>query len=296
MTKYCVVLFYKYCNVPNDVIGETLTSLQSFTEKHNLKGRIILAEEGINGTVAGMERDVKDFVHLLESLEKCHFSEIDWKYSYGEGELPFIDMYIKESKELISTGDARQLIQQSTYFESDSFGGMGGTGVHLKPQQFHEALGSDPNAVVLDIRNEFEYDIGHFEGALNLKTNTYAETWRNLDQITSDLDHQNCGNNDSVEDKVSVKKRNYYMYCTGGIRCEKASAYLKAKGFDNVFQLQGGIHRYLEEYPGNDKKFLGRNFVFDTRMIEKSEDTNIENTFRENRYVLFMSTNQTVLL
>jgi UPF0176 protein len=268
-SPYCVVLFYKYSPLSVDDLSKLFVALHGFTKSHELRGRILIAEEGINGTIAGSESNVKEFVNFLPTLEYCNLNGIDWKYSYGEGDLPFVDMYIKEAKELISTGDAKKLILENTYFEPGSFGGMGGTGKHLNPREFHHALESDPRAVVLDIRNDFEYDIGHFEGALSMKTNTFAETWRRLDTITSELDESRCGDGDIV---VPPSERNYYMYCTGGIRCEKASVYLKAKGFDNVFQLQGGIHRYLEEFPDSNKKFIGRNFVFDSRMIEEEDD------------------------
>jgi UPF0176 protein len=105
-------------------------------------------------------------------------------------------------------------------------GGVEGTGVHLTPSEFHEALGRD-DGICIDVRNGFEYDVGHFKNALNLNTYTYSETWSALDNVLKDKDPAN----------------NIYMYCTGGIRCEKASAYVKAKGYKNVFQLEGGIHR-----------------------------------------------------
>ena len=276
MPSYCVVLFYKYCPLSDETLSQLFEAITVFTDSHEIKGRILIAEEGINGTIAGSDSNVKEFVHFISTLEFCNLNSIDWKYSYGEGCLPFVDMYIKEASELISTGDAKKLIQQHTYFEPNKFGGMGGTGKHLNPKEFHDALEDDPNAVVLDIRNDFEYDIGHFEGAVSMKTNTFSETWRALDIITAEQS-QRCSecNDTSGEEHIlptkTASKRNYYMYCTGGIRCEKASVYLKAKGFENVFQLQGGIHRYLEEFPGADKKFLGRNFVFDSRMIEKED-------------------------
>jgi len=280
MSSYCVVLFYKYSLILLDDLDKLMITLRNFAQEHEVKGRILIAEEGINGTIAGSEEKVKLFVKFLPSIEYCNFSDIDWKYSYGEGALPFIDMYIKQAKELISTGDAKTLIQEHSYFDSSCFGGIGGTGQHLNPTEFHSALEHDPHAVVLDIRNDFEYDIGHFQGALSMKTNTFSETWRRLDAIIAEIDQQprddsssNLANPEELQSTaLPSSERNYYMYCTGGIRCEKASVYLKAKGLKNVFQLQGGIHRYLEDFSDTtNKKFLGRNFVFDSRMIDEND-------------------------
>jgi UPF0176 protein len=278
MAPYCVVLFYKYTHVPCDALDKVVMTLTEYTEENKLKGRILVAEEGINGTIAGCEDNVKKFTEYLPTLESCNFIGIDWKFSYGEGDLPFVDMFIKQAKELISTGEAKGLIQRNSRFDPESFGGIGGTGTHLSPSEFHAALECDPKAVVLDIRNDFEYDIGHFQGALSMKTNTFSETWNRLDGIISELNEEQSSDksstkstSDETSSSLPANGRNYYMYCTGGIRCEKASVYLKAKGLDNVFQLQGGIHRYLEEFPDTNKKFLGRNFVFDSRMIDKSK-------------------------
>lgn len=262
MSKYCVVLFYKYFSFSPDELDDWSRDLKAFTVENGLKGRILLAIEGINGTVAGKEDSVKSFVDYIVHLSDNRLKNIDWKFSSGDGDLPFIDMYIKVADELISTGPAKKLINENVYFNPDSFGGLGGTGTHLSPTEFHDALENDPDSIVLDIRNDFEYDIGHFENAVNLKTNTFAESWQSLDNILVDLD------NNSSQEIDAKPSKNFYMYCTGGIRCEKASAYLKSKGHCNVYQLQGGIHRYLEEIPSSSKKFLGRNFVFDSRMID----------------------------
>lgn len=139
-----------------------------------------------------------------------------------------------------------------------------GTGTHLEPEEFHEALQKDENAIVLDIRNEFEYDIGHFKGATNLKTFTYSETWSAMEKALEDTE-------------ASTQTRTHkpiFMYCTGGIRCEKASAYLRAKGLNDVYQLKGGIHRYMEKYPDGGL-FQGKEFVFDCRVSVPPSNSSI---------------------
>lgn len=130
--------------------------------------------------------------------------------------------------------------------------------------------------MIVDIRNQYEYDIGHFQNARNLETFTYSETWSSLDKLFNKKVT-------SIEETeiIGQKQKPIYMYCTGGIRCEKASAYLVAKGYENVFQLQGGIHRYLETFPDGGL-FRGKNFVFDTRVSIPTESKAISSEITGN--------------
>jgi len=180
---------------------------------------------------------------------------------------------IRKVKELVSSGEASSFIQSSIDFDPTSYGGISGTGKHLSAAEFHAALSSKaPSDIVLDIRNQFEHDIGNFENSIGLGTTTYAETFSALDKTLSLLPHQS--NNSPQNDGTHI-----YMYCTGGIRCEKASAYLCAKGFKNVYQLQGGIHRYLEAFPDGGL-FHGKNFVFDSRVAVGPIMSSSKNTDR----------------
>jgi predicted sulfurtransferase len=245
---YKIVLFYKYVSVPCvDTRKEWFLGL---CNKLELLGRVLVATEGINGTVAGPGSSIDKFVAECSLI----FENVDWKVSSASGSrLPFNDLHIKLVPELIGCGEQKQRIDKQVSFDVSLFGGLSGTGVHLTPQQFHEALNKNENdKLLLDIRNEFEYDIGRFRGAASLRTNTYAETWQALDSI--------------FEDTATVDKP-VYLYCTGGIRCEKASAYLKTKGVKQVFQLQGGIHKYLEQFKeSGGGHFEGKEFVFDARV------------------------------
>eukprot|EP01041_Mallomonas_annulata_P002900 gene2900-5690_t len=267
-TSYKIVLFYIYTRLED---SETLIELFKRECKNRfLLGRILVASEGINGTLGGSHAAIDDFVRQIS--EDRRLSKIDWKYSYGNGvELPFVDLFIKHTKELISSGNAYDTIGNQVQFDQNTFGGLSGTGVHLAPEEFHTAIynNSTPNQkkVIIDVRNEMEYAIGHFQGALGLGTHTYAESWTKLDDIINEyglVSVAENGNGDGIGEEVREEKQ-VFMYCTGGIRCEKASAYMKAKGVKSVFQLQGGIHRYLEAYP-NGGSFLGKNFVFDGRV------------------------------
>jgi predicted sulfurtransferase len=175
------------------------------------------------------------------------FKDVDWKCSTASVE-PFPDLKIAVVKEVVSTG-GRITAPQDTPQEG---------GQHLSPEDFHQAL-QDDNIVLIDVRNKNEFDIGHFEGATNPKTRTFSEFPKYLD------DHAK---------NWKADKKKVLMYCTGGIRCEKASIMVKAQGVEEVFQLAGGIHRYLERYPDGGK-FLGKNLVFDRRVAMCSENTTV---------------------
>ena len=245
-----------------------------------LKGRILLAAEGINGTLsgesveklqeyqqamgifdligtAGYPDDVSETV--TESRHNPYiFRDIDWKESSlhsaenkNKMTEPFPNLKVSIVKELVSSGGAISVNDLETY---------GGT--HLTPQQFHEKIvGSSTNespgenVVLIDVRNTFEHAIGHF---VNPHT---QEAAMNPEMVTfSSFDPKFC-----EQHAPSLRDKTVLMYCTGGIRCEKASAMLKKRGVQEVYQLSGGIHRYLESY-GQEGCFRGRNFQFDQRV------------------------------
>jgi predicted sulfurtransferase len=256
--NYKIVLFYRYVALDN--VHEKQQFFLETCQRLGLLGRVLVAPEGINGTLAGPDDSVGDFIAACSSFQ-C-FQSVDWKVSACSGAtLPFNDLHIKFVFELIGCGSQRNWIDNHVEYDVSTFGGLTGTGVHLSPSEFHEALtcqptGHNSKSILLDIRNEFEYDIGHFRGAASLGTNTYAETWKALDTIFDE----------ATSSGVANREKEVYMYCTGGIRCEKASAYLKSKGIHQVFQLQGGIHKYLEQYSNSSNHFLGKEFVFDARV------------------------------
>eukprot|EP00607_Mallomonas_marina_P010399 CAMPEP_0182422016 /NCGR_PEP_ID=MMETSP1167-20130531/7605_1 /TAXON_ID=2988 /ORGANISM="Mallomonas Sp, Strain CCMP3275" /LENGTH=443 /DNA_ID=CAMNT_0024599717 /DNA_START=180 /DNA_END=1512 /DNA_ORIENTATION=- len=299
-TPYKIVLFYTYSVI--DDVDKVIKGFRGKCEANGLLGRILVAEEGLNGSLGGSSQGIEDFILYAEKIH--NIVNVDWKFSSGIGErLPFVDLFIKRTKELISTGLARDVIENQIQFDKHTFGGLLGTGVHLSPKQFHDAIESNEKSdyVLIDVRNEFEYAIGRFDGAIGLGTDTYAESWTRLDNLIEEhqlvlaskekgcdmydcSEDKKCGVVDSVseregeggggssgennieeKEKETEKEKKVFMYCTGGIRCEKASAYMKAKGVKSVFQLQGGIHRYLETYVDGGL-FKGKNFVFDGRV------------------------------
>ena len=250
---YRVILFYRYVQI--DDVQDLQQQLQQHCTEWGLLGRVLVASEGINGTLAGSIDCIENFIRWMK--QDPRFQAIDWKDSTEAThtkDLPFLTLSIRIEKSIISCGQQEQFIAQHAVFDEQTFGGLDNTGVHLPPSEFHDQLTNHHHTgagVLLDVRNQFEYDIGHFQAAETLNVATYAESWSALDQLLA----QKCA---SKSDPV-------YMYCTGGIRCEKASVYVKAKGYNRVYQLQGGIHRYLEAYPDGGH-FRGKNFVFDGRV------------------------------
>lgn len=238
--EYNIALFYRYVFIDN--VEDLIVQLRNCCTDNGILGRILVSHEGINGTLAGGVASVARFVRFLSSDSR--FDRIDWKFTLDKGDqLPFLGLSIREVEEIISSGPAKTFIADNIKFENDSYGGIVGTGTHLTPAEFHSAIARG-DGVILDVRNEFEYDIGHFEGSTNLKTFNYAETFDALDKIVGvapavpeSINHSDNSTSNSVQTEHEPDHKNIYMYCTGGIRCEKASAYLCAKGFTNVYQV-----------------------------------------------------------
>ncbi|KAL3665102.1 hypothetical protein V7S43_009734 [Phytophthora oleae] len=245
---YVVVLYYKYVR-----LCETEEELHAFALAHEqlcatlgLTGRVRLALEGINGTLGGSSSSVQSYIDAMQ--QQPQFTDVDWKTSASHVE-PFPELQVRVVAEIVALelpDDAYDLSVR---------------GHHLSPEQFRsEQVGVDPASIALiDVRNTYEFNVGHFAGALNPKTRRFGQfpQW--------------------VRDELPMlqQKDKVLMYCTGGIRCEKASAYLKHLGLENVYQLEGGIHRYLERFPDGGGLFQGKNFVFDQRVTMASEDKTV---------------------
>ncbi len=199
---------------------------------HGVKGTLLLAREGINGTIAGSREGIDAVMNWIRADERL--APIEVKESYTDDN-PFYRTKVKLKNEIVTMGvediDPRHIV-----------------GTYVKPQDWN-ALISDPEVVVIDTRNDYEYQIGSFERAVNPETDAFREfpefVERNLDP--------------SRHKKVA-------MFCTGGIRCEKSTAFLKQQGFSEVYHLEGGILKYLEEVPEEQSLWRGECFVFDNRV------------------------------
>jgi len=197
-----------------------------------VKGTLLLAQEGINGTLAGRREGIDKVLAYLRS--DVRLSNLVHKESYDD-HMPFYRMKVKLKKEIVTMGVSG--IDPNTV-----------VGTYVKPQDWNELV-NDPEVVLLDTRNDYEVGIGTFAGAVDPQTTTFREFPR------------------YVRDNYDpAKHKKVAMFCTGGIRCEKASAFMLKEGFEEVYHLEGGILKYLEEVPPQDSKWEGECFVFDSRV------------------------------
>ena len=206
-------------------------------------GRIYVAHEGIN---AQMSIPADHLEELRDTLEAYDFMKgIRLNVAVEQDDHSFLKLTIKVRNKIVADG-----LNDETFDVTNK-------GIHLKAQEFNNLL-EDPNTIVVDFRNHYESEVGHFEGAITPDVETFRESLPIINEQLQDF----------KEDK------NLLMYCTGGIRCEKASAYFKHQGFKNVFQLEGGIINYAKQLKeeGLESKFIGKNFVFDNRLGERITD------------------------
>jgi UPF0176 protein len=206
--------------------------LAAFCCGRGIKGTLLLAREGINGTVAGSEATIAELVAYLEAMPE--FADLDVKYSTA-GEMPFHRMKVRLKNEIVTMGvsDLDPLV---------------GAGAYVDPSDWN-ALIADPDTVVIDTRNDYEVRLGTFAGAIDPQTESFRDFPGWIESHRAELEGK----------KVA-------MFCTGGIRCEKATAYVRSLGIEDVFHLKGGILKYLEEVPAEESLWQGECFVFDERV------------------------------
>ena len=229
---YPVILFYKYVPIRN--AEAFATAQRALCSSLELKGRLLIASEGINGTLAGPAEGVNRYVALLKA--DARFADIEIKISAGDAGT-FPKLVVKVRLEIVT------LNAGSITPDKDN---------QLSPVEWKRMMEDSPEAVLLDIRNRFESDAGKFENAVVCDIEHFRELPQYVDRLQG------------------LKDKTVLMYCTGGIRCEKASALLRGKGFKNVFQLHGGIAAYQEQF-GNEH-WQGECFVFDQRMTVRVEE------------------------
>ena len=234
---YLTTAMYRFVSLAHfEILREPLFQ---FCVSRDIKGTLLLANEGINGTVAGSEKSILELLDFLKNdpLFEGNFKNLCHKESWSDKH-PFYRTKVKFKKESVTLGVA----------------GVSPTkmvGKYVKPQDWNSII-SDPEVVLIDTRNDYEYAIGTFKNAINPKTNTFRDF---PDYIKSHLDPK--------------KHKKVAMFCTGGIRCEKASSYMMSEGFDEVYHLEGGILKYLEEVPLEESLWQGECFVFDQRVAIK---------------------------
>ncbi len=228
--NYLVAALYHFVRVESPEAWRT--PLLDFCKSRGIKGTLLLAREGINGTVAGPEPAIRELLAHLRGLPGL--AGLEHKESWAEHE-PFLRMKVKLKKEIVTMGVPE--IDPSQH-----------AGIYVRPEDWN-ALISDPDVLLVDTRNEYEVKVGTFAGAVNPHINQFTDfpEW-----IQSEENRQG--------------KKKIAMFCTGGIRCEKSTAYLRQQGFDEVYHLKGGILQYLEDVPQERSLWEGECFVFDERV------------------------------
>ena len=232
MPRYLTAALYKFVDLPD--FAALRDPLLAVCEAHQVKGTLLLAREGINGTIAGPEAGVRAVLAFLHADPRL--ATLGHKASWSD-KPPFLRMKVRLKKEIVTLG-VPELDPNRT------------VGQYVKPQDWN-ALLADPDVLVIDTRNDYEVAIGSFKGAINpdIKTFTELPAWLDAQPALQD-----------------GKKPKVAMFCTGGIRCEKSTALMKMRGFDEVYHLEGGILKYLEEVPPGQSTWEGECFVFDERV------------------------------
>lgn len=230
MNQIVVMAFYKFVEIEKHT--KLKKPLLEICNENNIKGTILLGREGINGTVSGPRAGIDALINHFESDPR--FEGLSRKESFTD-EYPFYRMKVKIKQEIVTLhrpeADPRVCV-----------------GTYVKPKDWN-ALIKDPEVLLVDTRNIYEYDVGTFKGAINPLTTNFVEFPEFVEKTFDPSKHK----------KVA-------MFCTGGIRCEKASSYMLQAGFENVYHLEGGILQYLEDVPEEESLWVGECFVFDNRV------------------------------
>ncbi|EEF80566.1 oxygen-dependent tRNA uridine(34) hydroxylase TrhO [Methylophaga thiooxydans] len=230
MSEIVVCALYKFVTLDN--YQALKQPLLTFMLERDVRGTLLLAKEGINGTVAGSRSAIDALLEYLQQDERLQ--PISYKESFTDSP-PFMRTRVKLKKEIVTMGvdgiDPKQAV-----------------GTYVKPQQWNQLI-SEPDVLLIDTRNDYEVQVGTFKNAVNPKTESFREF---PDYVKSQLDPN--------------KHKKVAMFCTGGIRCEKSTAFLKEQGFDEVYHLEGGILKYLEDVPEQESMWEGDCFVFDDRV------------------------------
>lgn len=237
--------FYSYANIKNPKFFRD--HLYYTLSQHKVLGRIYVASEGVNGQLSLPTANFSAFKESLYGIDFLNGCRLN--IAIDDNGLSFYKLTIKVKNKIVADG-----LDDTSFDVTDK-------GIHLDAKAFNE-ISQDENTVVVDMRNHYESEVGHFDNAICPDVETFKESLPIVEELLADK-----------------KDANIVMYCTGGIRCEKASAYYKHKGFKNVYQLEGGIIEYARQVEKSDleNKFKGKNFVFDDRLGEKITDDIISN-------------------
>ena len=223
---------------PLDDVEVLVPEFQYVCDDLELKGSVYLSPNGINFSLAGSEESIEQYLHFMKQDER--FLDVPLKKTYSETQ-PFRKMKVRPKKEIISLG-------------RDDINPRELTGGYITPKELFALYENKDDVIVLDTRNEYETRVGLFENALDLQLDTFRDFPKAVEQLPEEY-----------------KDKQIVMYCTGGIRCEKASSLMKSEGFEHVYHLDGGILKYLEETTEDESLWEGEGFVFDDRVSVKHD-------------------------
>jgi len=238
--------FYKYHQIKNTSLFRD--HLYLMWERLDVLGRIYIASEGVNAQLSVPSQNFKAFKTKLDTVE--FLKEIRLNVAVEQDNFSFLKLKVKIRKNIVADG-----------LSENSFD-LSNNGIHVNASEFNSLI-DDPNTLLVDMRNHYESEIGHFEGAILPDVDSFRESLPIIEK----------------KFEKHKKSKNIVMYCTGGIRCEKASAFLKHKGYEKVYQLNGGIIEYARQVDQHkiNNKFIGKNFVFDHRRSETVSEKIIAN-------------------
>ena len=228
-----VAALYKFHSIENPLSVRHM--LKSNLDNNLVTGTILIGKEGLNGTISASIKDIKKAISIIKSIKG--FDDINIKYSKSKIK-PFTRLKVKTKEEIVTIGDKK--LDPSI-----------NSGIYVEPKDWNSFIAKD-DVLLIDTRNNYEYSIGTFKNSINPRTNNFREfpNW---------VKSQKFSNKDKKTKKVA-------MFCTGGIRCEKATSYMKKEGFKNVFHLKGGVLKYFEDISTDQSKWTGECFVFDDRV------------------------------
>lgn len=230
MQNTVIAALYQFASLPD--YKEMREKLWNLCSSLDIKGTLLLAEEGINGTVCGSRDGIDQLKSFLDADGR--FDNLEYKESFSDRPR-FFRLKVRLKKEIVTLG-------------VEGVSPTKKVGQYVEPQDWNSLI-SDPEVVVIDTRNDYEYNIGTFKGAINPNTDSFREFPAFAKQFLNPEKHKHVA-----------------MFCTGGIRCEKSTAYMLEEGFENVYHLKGGILKYLEEVPESESLWEGECYVFDQRV------------------------------
>ena len=248
-----ILLFYAYCTPVMSVKAQdnAIAHFYAFLKENGVTGRLRIGREGYNCTLTGPHEAIRKFTTELRKYDPATFKNTDFKYVDGQAD-----------NQLLPTLKVFPVSEIVNYGFNAHDAPLHMTGTHLAPHEFHKAL-ENPNAVVIDVRNFNEALIGKFQPPENGTQQKYLDPQMRRSTEFPEWVERN---------KKSWEGKQVLMYCTAGVRCERASAFMRNKGVENVFQLEGGIHRYLDAFPEDGGYWKGKNYTFDKRFSHGAEN------------------------